>query len=541
MQNLFDQLRRLPQNTRDLGQVVLWGVAAGLGAVFFQLSVNLFFNATIATFSTHSLVRFAGESFIAIALTSLSAGFLMHRFCRDASGSGVPQIKLAYWQDLGFVPFKAVWVKFIAGVLSIGGGASLGREGPSVFIGGGLASSLGGVMGMDRTKRRAACAAGAAAGLAAAFNTPLAAITFVLEEIVGSINNRYLGGIVLASVCGAFTVFAVVGKQPSFILPDIDWPSYQSYFLVIPTALLAGSIGGLFQRLTLQQRKQPRRLTKLPDWVKPAVGGAATWLLGMLAFAVTHRTGVFGLGYADLSDGLAHGMVWYVAGMLLITKLPATILAYAWGGCGGIFSPLLFLGSMSGFLVGGLCGHIIPLQAADQVVLAVVGMAACFGAAVRAPLTAILMLFEMTHQFTMVPALMLGVILSQLVGRALNRKKFYETVLEQDGHDLTRIIPPRDLQTWHACPVRSVINPRPVCAADLSPASLRALLHDYSYKRFPVVVQGEIRGILTRKSAEAALQNNTVPELIAASSSVRTRPSVKCPILLWDPLSGCCW
>lgn len=516
MKHFLNKLNRFPEKSRDFTYAVIWGIVAGLGAVCFQLSVNMLFNKTIKTFSTHSFQCFMVESLATVVLTSMAAGFLMNRFCRDAAGSGVPQLKLAYWKNMGFVPFKAVWVKFVAGVLSIGGGASLGREGPSVFISGGLASSLSGKLGLEKQKRRAAAAAGAAAGLAAAFNTPLAAITFVLEEVVGSINNRYLGGIVLASVCGAFTVFAVVGKQPSFILPEIAWPSYWSYILLVPVALLASLVGGLFQRFTLDIRKKVRHVSRLPDWIKPVAGGLITWLLAVVVFFFTHRIGVLGLGYDDLSDGLSHGMAWQVAGLLLLAKLPATIFAYAWGGCGGIFSPLLFLGGMCGFFVSGLFGMLVPLTSADHVVIAVVGMSACFGAAVRAPLTSILLLFEMTHQFSMVPVLMIGIILSQLVGRALNKTNFYDALLEQDGNKLCKIIPPRNFNAWQSFPMASVLNDNPVFASDLSPEGLKALLRDHPFKRFPVVIRGEILGILSRKGAEAAIKTGTKPELIGA-------------------------
>jgi CIC family chloride channel protein len=246
------------------------------------------------------------------------------------------------------------------------------------------------------------------------------------------------------------------------------------------------------------------------------VGGLATWLLAVPIFYMTGKTGVFGLGYGDLSEALLNGMGWQVAGLLLLAKLLATICAYACGGCGGIFSPTLFMGGMAGFLISGLAGMVLPLTASDRVILAVVGMSSCFGGAVRAPLTAILMLFEMTHQFNMVPALMLGVLMSQIVARALNRRNFYDEVLEQDGHNLVKIIPPRDLHAWHSLPVSQVINPKPVFASDLSAKGLRELMRSYSYKRFPVVIDGTVRGILTRKAAQAALDSGLPPELIKA-------------------------
>jgi CIC family chloride channel protein len=512
----LNRLKRLPKTSVDILNIVIWGLIAGIGAVFYQISITFFFNHTIKKFSSHSFLLFSIESFGVIVITSLVSGILMTRFCKDAAGSGIPQLKIAYWKDLGFVPFKAIWVKFIAGVLSVGGGGSLGREGPSVFISGGLASSISGKMGFAKQKRRAAASAGAAAGLAAAFNTPLAAITFVLEEMIGTINSRYVGGIFLASVFGAFSVYAIVGRQPAFMLPDISWPSWWSYILIIPVSILAGSTGVLFQRITLLSRKRIRSFSKIPDWVKPAVGGAITWALAMTVFYFSGKIGVFGLGYDDLSDGLTNGIKWHTAGLLLLGKLPATIFAYSFGGCGGIFSPLLFLGAMSGFLIGGLAGIFLPLNQTDMIILAAAGMSACFGAVVKAPLTSILMLFEMTHKFTMVPALMISVFLSQMISRTFCKRNFYDSILEQDGHNLVKIIPPQNLTAWHAMPIKNIFNPKPVFAEDLSAATLQKLLNSYQYKRFPVVKNGKLQGILSRKAAEEAIKNHIEPELINA-------------------------
>ena len=145
-------------------------------------------------------------------------GYLLNSFSPAASGSGIPQLKLAFWKDFGLVPWRVVWVKFIAGMLSIGGGCSMGREGPSVQLAGGVASNLAGLTGEAKQNRRWPQRPGAAAGLAAAFNTPLAAMTFVLEEIIGDLNSRLLGGVLLASVLGALAVHGIIGKQPAFIL-----------------------------------------------------------------------------------------------------------------------------------------------------------------------------------------------------------------------------------------------------------------------------------------------------------------------------------
>jgi CIC family chloride channel protein len=229
---LVVQFQKLSPRTRAIVQTCLYGLAAGAVAAAFQLAIRWIYGSTIVRLSHEPLRFFLFGSFLVMIGASLFSGFLMNSCCQEAAGSGIPQLKIAFWKDFGFVPWRAVWVKFIAGAVAIGGGSSLGREGPSVYVAGGLASNLAGLLGDAKQRRRSAAAAGAAAGLAAAFNAPLAAFTFVLEEIIGDLNSRYLGSVVAASVLGALVVHGLIGGQPAFKLATIDAPGWQSYALM---------------------------------------------------------------------------------------------------------------------------------------------------------------------------------------------------------------------------------------------------------------------------------------------------------------------
>ena len=213
---LSSLLQRLPPRSRAVLTTCLYGLAAGAATVAFQLGMNWLYRLGLVRLSQQSKLTFLLGSFGTLMGSSLVVGWLLNSFCREAAGSGIPQLKLAFWKDFGTVPWRVAWVKFIAGALSIGGGSSLGREGPSVQLAGAVSSNLAALTGEAKQNRRAAAAAGAAAGLAAAFNTPLAATTFVLEEIIGDLNSRFLGPVLLASVLGALVVHGVIGKQPSF-------------------------------------------------------------------------------------------------------------------------------------------------------------------------------------------------------------------------------------------------------------------------------------------------------------------------------------
>ncbi len=506
-------LEKIPERIRLPALTAVYGLSSGLIAVAFMLSVNKLFGLVWHRLATLGTPHFIFASFWVVTLSSIASGLLMTKVRPDAAGSGIPQLKAAYWKDLGAVSFLAVLVKFIGGTLALAGGASLGREGPTVFIAGGLSSNIAGWLGIPYRRRRHAAASGAAAGLAAAFNTPLAAISFVLEEILGDLNSRLLGSVVLASVCGAFVVYALIGSQPSFAMPSVDTPSWNMYFAV-PFAALLGSLAGvLFQRGALNLRLKARRMSKLPAWLRPFTGGMVTWVLGCSVFITCHRLGVFGLGYEDLSDALLHGIGWKLAAVLAVAKLIATVASYGMGGCGGIFSPTLFIGAMCGFFTAGVAKQWLHLTSADELVLAATGMSACFGAVVRAPFTAILMIFEMTHQFGMVPALMLGTLISQAVARLAGSSNFYEEVLLQDGHEIHKIAPPPDLTGWHNLPVSALANKPPVSLTSLAPDALKAALAKYPYRCFPVIIDGSLSGVITRGVIEQALALGTEPEL----------------------------
>jgi len=511
---LRSYLSALPDNTRVLLQTVLLAVVAGILAVSFMLCINFLFAHTFLAFAGRSRAFFLIASFITIMGSSLVVGLLLFRYSPDAAGSGIPQLKAAYWKDLGYVPVKPILIKFIAGVLSIGGGASLGREGPTVFLGGGLASNVAGALGVPARRRRGAVVIGAAAGLAAAFNAPLAAVTFILEEFVGDINSRFIGRVVLSALLGAFVVFALVGHQPAFRLPTVDDITWVHYSLALLVALVASLAGVAFQLATLGLRGRIKHQKAVPAWLLPCCGGFAVWCIGAAVFCGSGHLGVFSLGYQDLSSALANDFAWRLAGVLVLAKLLATVLSYGLGACGGIFSPTLFIGGMCGCFIGGLANNFLPLTASDLIVLSAVGMSSCLGAVVRAPLTSVLIVFEMTHQFELVPGLMIGAIVSVLVAHATSDHNFYDAILLQDGHELIKIKPPLDLKSWQNLPVSAIVNPNPIVVRSFDRNEIVRILDNHPYNYFPVVLASGQPGLVTRGDLEAVATGGGVPNAI---------------------------
>jgi len=506
----LSRLARLPTGTRKWVETCLVGFAAGLAAVAFQLAIHgvfdLIYNPDHWS-SSHSFLFGTLGIIIAAALVS---GLLLQKVCPEAAGSGIPQLKLAFWKDFGNVPPHIATIKFLAGVIGIGGGLSLGREGPSVQIGGSLGSFIAGLLGVSKQGRRSAVAAGSAAALAAAFNAPLAGVAFVLEELLEDLNSRFLGPVLVAAVIGAFTVHALIGPEPAFQLPEAGEPTWIAYVGIPLVAIIAALVGVSFQQATLAARGWMKKRKRWPKFLQPVAGALITWAIGMAIFNLTGRLGVFGIGYHDLSEAIRDGWLWQVAGLLLVGKWIATVACYGSGASGGIFSPTLFFGAMVGILIYGALGQVTTLSEADRLLLSVAGMTACLGAVVQAPVTAILIIFEMTHQFSLLPGLMLASLISQVVARRLLAGNFYEEALVQDGHRMDEIIPPRDLSSWQNLPVSAIAHYEPAILTDFSAAAIEVALA-CPYKRFPVVTEDLPRGVVTRAALQEARSAGSVP------------------------------
>jgi CIC family chloride channel protein len=530
----------LPRRSQPLVESGIYGLAAGLSAVAFEVAIYQVYSATLMRFSHWGAWNFAWASFCVLVGTSLISGFLLG-LAPDAAGSGIPQLKLAFWKDFGYVPWRVAWVKFIAGVLAVGGGSSLGREGPSVQLASTVASNLSGMLGTAKTGRRRASAAGAAAGLAATFNTPLASIAFVLEEIMGDLNSSLLGSVVVAAVLGAFAVHAFLGKNPAFTLPSVESDTWNGRLLVPVVAIVATIIGVLFQRWSLGLRKafQTSSLSRIPPWLRPAFGAIFTWVIGTAVFLSYGRLGVFSLGYDDLTSGLNGNILGWLPLVLLTAKLAATVCSYGSGGCGGVFAPSLFFGAMTGCAIEEFFHALgVPLAGDDRLLLMIIGMSTCLGSVVRAPFTSILIVFEMTRQFSLIPALLVAGILSQALCRWLKPVGFYEQVLEDDGHMLSTVVPPRDFREWEGYPVSAIANYQPVLLADLERKTFETAMERFPYMRFVYQVDEQPPGIILRQDMiEAVKQSRTVP-IHANPTCLRTDSIAHVQRLLVDSIHG---
>jgi chloride channel protein, CIC family len=428
----------LRSNILQLTGTAAIGLVAGLAAVAFHQAMILLATRFVEAPSKWPVTIFALFILISMGAAAWVTGWLMKRFAPDAPGSGIPQVKVAYHRGQLDFSWHLVWVKFLGGAISIGTGASLGREGPTIHIGAAIASKIAKSFGESSVTRANAVCAGSAAGLAAAFGSPLAGVTLVLEEIAGGKNEEnFAGRSLLAAALASTVVFTMSGGAASLPI-EANLPlSWRALWMAPVVALTAGLAGLAFQYLTLAIRRR-WKLSLVPGTWKLVLGTMTGGAFSLLAFALTGRLGAFGLGESDLLEALNGGLVWSVASALLVAKLFATASSYGAGGCGGIFAPLLFFGAMAGVLVTGLTPKTLGLTSQDQTLLALTGMTACLGAVVRAPITSVLIVMEMTRQIYALPALMIAAVVSVYMNRLCFRGNFYDETLAQDGIHLDR-------------------------------------------------------------------------------------------------------
>lgn len=506
----------LPANIRDIVEVIILAFTAAISAILFQIGTNFVYSSTFLKFATFSKLKFLLFSFITIITASLISGYLLFKLAPEAAGSGIPQAKVGYKKDMGYIPLKPVLVKFIGGIISVGGGLSLGREGPSVYVGSGVASNLDGFLGKPKNFRRRAVLIGSAAALAAAFNTPLAAIVFVIEEILNDLNNKHLGFTFFAAVIGAMTVHGFVGSQPAFKLTPIEKVSFIHYLIVPVVAIVASFMGSFFQKWTLALRKKLKDRKNKNSFLNPVIGGILTWILGSVIFLVFGKVGVFGLGYQDLSDILSGNYLFIIAGFITIAKFFSTIFSYGFGGCGGIFAPSLFIGASSGYFIANVAALFIPLTGSDIIVLSVSAMSAFLGSVVRAPLTSILIVFEMTHQFSMVPSLVIAVFISQIIASLIDKENFYDEIIKQDGiyfHDVKVEI---SKTTWQNIPVKNVMNNKLVFIDLKNIYEIDEILKNHNYKNFPVIIKKDnSQNLLMKEDCPGTIGRERLKNLIS--------------------------
>ena len=442
------------------------------------------------------------------ALGALLSGFLLYRWFPDARGSGIPQTKTALFIRDGVISLRTVLGKFFCCSVSLASGISLGREGPAVQIGAGLASVIARRLGLSKQYVKALVPVGGAAALAAAFNTPIAAVLFSLEEIMGDLHAPILGSVVLSSATSWMVLHLVLGDEPLFHVSP--------YHLVHPLELLMyallGVVGGLgsvtFVKLLLRLRRRFLELPRRTGWLQPVAGGLT---VGIMGYFVPQ---VLGVGYAEVDRVLAGDLVLRAVIILAVLKIIATAVCYASGNAGGIFGPSLFIGAMLGAAVGSLAHLLMPGYTAGPGAYALVGMGTAFAGIIRAPLTSVIMIFELTRDYTIIVPLMLSNLIAFFISHRLQPQPIYEALVRMDGVHL----PTRELGTAAArFQVLSAMRPAPeALSPEIGIGEALARLRESPLHTWPVADKEGLAGMIQRDELERAVAGGRSEQRLVA-------------------------
>ncbi len=439
----YDWLRGSPGGLLPLALFV--GAGAGAGAVAFRYLIEFFtrmFTGT-ADFSAAGTLSHRATSphfpglgifFVIVVpvIGGLMYGPLVDRFAKEARGHGVPEVMLAIADRGGRIPPAVAVIKSLASALCIGSGGSVGREGPIVQIGSALGSTIGQALRVPDTRLRLLVACGAAGGISATFNAPIAGVFFALELILRDFETESFGVVVLASVTADVIGRAAFGTTPFLQLPGFHIVSPIEYLFYALLGVVAAVVGVAFIRVLYGMEDVFDRLWRWPEWLRPGVGGV---LLGLLLLAVPQ---LYGVGYPVLENGVRGKYVVWLLVLLLAGKMVATSLTIGIGGSGGVFAPSLFIGAMLGAAYGIGLNHLLPGSTGPAGAYGLVGMGAVFAGAARAPITAVLIIFELTGDYTIILPLMAAIVLATGTSNVLSGETIYTLKLRRRGIDLMR-------------------------------------------------------------------------------------------------------
>jgi CIC family chloride channel protein len=507
---------------------LLVGSAAGLGAVafrhlirFFTISFSGHEDYSNAGHAANHWVPWLGPAFVLLSpvVAGLLYGPMVRRFAPEARGHGVPEVMLAVAERGGRIPAKVALVKSLASALTIGSGGSVGREGPIVQIGSALGSSLGRLIHAPESRLRLLVASGAAAGISATFNTPIAGVVFALELIVQDFQAESFGVVVVASVTADVIGRAAFGSAPFLHLPAFTVHHPAEYLLFALLGVLAGAGGVLFTKVLYAVEDLCDWIWRGPEWLRPAAGGL---LLGLLLLALPE---MYGVGYPVLQKGVDGDYALRMLLLLLVGKVLATSLTIGIGGSGGVFAPSLFCGAMLGEAVGLVGHHVAPASIGSAGAYALIGMAAFFAGSARAPITAVIILFELTGEYTIILPLMLAVVLATTVSRTLSSDTIYTLKLARRGITLTQ--PGSPAAVLRTARVEGCMLPPPdAVSPDLPVADLLAKLAATGVvlvSRGGDTLDGVVTGHAVAQAwGEDGSERLTAGDLAAAVGSVRS-------------------
>ncbi|MFH1429211.1 MAG: chloride channel protein [Candidatus Margulisiibacteriota bacterium] len=407
-------------------QAVIIGVLTALAAIAFR-SLITFFQSGF-NYTGHTVLSFMGRYYVIVipAIGGLAVGLLTKYFANEARGAGVPEVINAVANLGGRIRKRVVIVKALACSIYIGSGGSVGREGPIIHIGSAIGSSVGQSLKLTRHQVKNLVACGAAAGIAATFNAPIAGVLFAMEIVLRDISRFSFGLIVISSVVASSIARAYYGNAPAFKITPYTLNHYSELILYLALGIVCAGTALLFVR-TVSSLEKYFNISRIPDIAKPVLGGLLIGVIGL------YFPQIFGVGYGSIEQALGGMMSLKILFLLVFLKMAATSISIASGGSGGYFAPSLFIGAMTGGTLGRVFEMMFPSLHINPGSYSLVGMAALFAAAAQAPISTIIILFELTDDYRIILPLMLSCVVSNSVYNHFNRDSIYTEKLTAQG------------------------------------------------------------------------------------------------------------
>ncbi len=494
----------LSNQTRRIVLALVIGLGTGFGAVGFRYLIDIF-KELFFTQGGNILSPSMGQFYLVLipVLGGLIVGPLTYFFAREAKGHGVPEVMAAVAVRGGKIRPRVVVVKALASAICIGSGGSVGREGPIVQIGSAIGSTIGQALKVSPRRIKAMVACGAAGGIAATFNAPIGGVLFALEIILGEFTGNHLIMVILSSVTAATVARIFMGSAPAFDVPGYPLSDPTELFFYAFLGLLCAVFAVIYIKTLYKSEDIFDSVNFIPEYLKPAVGGL---LIGLLAISFPEGTRIFGVGYESIELALTGKLVMGATAALILLKLLATIITLGSGGSGGVFAPGLFMGAMLGGTFGFIANGLFPDIAVNPAAYALVGMGGVFAGSAQAPITAIIMLFEMSNDYGLILPLMVTCIISSVLARTISKDNIYVVKLMRRGLDIEAVRRPDVLKNILVRDVMtSTLEKIP---ADFKIGDAWKSISGSPHQGFPVVTgKNLLCGIITNNELEQAMNN----------------------------------
>jgi CIC family chloride channel protein len=511
--------RALSESGVILFTALIVGIGAGLGAVVFRRLIEGVHRLAYGGLAGALEGIYPFYLLIIPAIGGAIFGPLIYRFAREAKGHGVPEVMEAVALRGGRIRPRVAVVKSLASAICIGTGGSVGREEPIAQIGSALSSAVGQLFRLSDDRVRNLVACGAAGGVAATFNAPIAGSIFALEVILGQFHATYFGAVVISAVVADVVAQVFEGDLRAFVVPD--------YVLVSPWELLFYTLLGLlaallavgFTRLLYLSEDVWDKL-RFPEYFKPVLGGVLLGVVGILTPKINGFPRVFGVGYPTITQALFGELALQMAMVLLLAKILATIITLGSGGSGGIFAPSLFMGAMLGQAFGVIVHALFPAITAPSGAYALVGMAAFFTGTAHAPITSILILFELTGDYHIILPLMLTTVMATLVSRVISRESIYTLKLTRRGVHLRQ---GQDIDVMQGIEVHEAMTTEvDTVSLDMTLDELAEEFMRTHHHGFPVIDRaGDLVGVVTIQDLERARSSGLLTSRTVADIATR--------------------